>query len=419
MARQRHWRNATEAESQARNVAAAVEFAGLMRETSAGYRRRLARAGMDRPIGADCWNELPVVDKTDFREDPQSWYASGTRRRHITWKATSGSTGEPFLFPHTEESQIAESVANELNLLAVGWEASMRRATVKIEPKQPGGLRGLVRRLTGRREIGFAASKFRSDQVPGIVETLLRERVSYLRGYSSAIYLLADEVQRLGLSCPLRLVTTLGEGLNGRQAAVVEAAFGARVFRDYGATEAMHVGFECPARRGYHVDLARFRVELLKDGVATEPGDIGDVVVTAFRNAAMPLVRYRIGDVARWAPRSDGCACGNNFPLLAQIEGRVSEVITTPAGAIVSVPQIVAILQYGQEHIVHFKVIQKDPRRYEVVWVARHDRASEHLSALNRKLVDNWNGELEFTWRQVDEIPAESSGKRRVLVPLR
>jgi phenylacetate-CoA ligase len=141
-------------------------------------------------------------------------------------------------------------------------------------------------------------------------------------------------------------------------------------------------------RNGYHVDLGRFYVEILRDGQAAAPGEPGDIVVTAFRNAAMPLVRYRIGDVGTWAANSSPCPCGNRYPLMAQVLGRSADVVVTSAGHAINVPLLVVVFEYAQEHIAQFKVIQKARDQFDVLWVARHERASEHIPAVQRELLE-------------------------------
>ena len=397
---------------------AATVFANRMRAESAGYRELLERARIPSPITAATWAGLPILTKTDFRRSSDSWYGTAVRAEEVVWTYTSGSTGEPFKFPLSKASRTAEAAAQELNLLAVGWKPTMGRATIKVQTKAPVGLRKFYRELIGNREIGFSAADFRVQHVPAMVERLRAEQISYLRGYSTSIYLFAQEVLRRGLSCTIPLITTLGESLSPKQAEVVERAFGGRVYRDYGGSEAMHVGFECVERNGYHVDLGRFYVEIIRDGRPAAPGEPGDIVVTAFSNAAMPLVRYRIGDIGSWSANDSPCPCGNRLPLMAEVLGRSADVVVTSTGHVINVPLLVVVFEYAQEHIEQFKVIQQGRDRFDVLWVARHDRAADEIPALQRELAAKCGGGVSFDWHHVAEIPPDKSGKRRILVPL-
>ena len=56
-------------------------------------------------------------------------------------------------------------------------------------------------------------------------------------------------------------------------------------------------------------------------------GQAGEVVITTLQREAMPLVRYRTGDVARILPGP--CACGSPLRRLGPVLGRIER----PVGA--------------------------------------------------------------------------------------
>ena len=61
---------------------------------------------------------------------------------------------------------------------------------------------------------------------------------------------------------------------------------------------------------------------------------MGAVLVTDLLNGAMPLIRYRIGDMAAWA---DGpCPCGRGLPRLERVAGRVTDFLVGADGRLVS-----------------------------------------------------------------------------------
>jgi len=67
-------------------------------------------------------------------------------------------------------------------------------------------------------------------------------------------------------------------------------------------------------------------VEILQDG---RPAITGEVVVTPLTYEAMPLIRYRLGDIATWA---NGCGCGSGLPAFAAVQGRQDDVLTLSSG---------------------------------------------------------------------------------------
>ena len=76
----------------------------------------------------------------------------------------------------------------------------------------------------------------------------------------------------------------------------------------------------------YHVSPEVGIVEIIDSrGKAVEPGVEGEVVCTGLQNVLQPLIRYRLGDCARWAV-NQSCPCGRELPILDGIEGRIEDV---------------------------------------------------------------------------------------------
>jgi phenylacetate-CoA ligase len=398
----------------------AVAYANRMASVIPAYRHYLERAGVTLPIhnSPASWQQLPTLGKADFQKDPPSWANPQMDTQLMRWSSTSGSTGEPYQFVQDDATVIAETVSNELFLKALGWRPSFKEAIFKMKLPPIKGPRRLIRKLMGNLPIGFSAVKFRREHAPEVVAKLRRDRVQYLRGYSSALALLAETAKKRSIRCPIPLITTFGEGLNDYQRKVIEEVFEGKVYRDYGGSEAMHIGFECPARTGYHMDFSRFFVEVLDGDVPVQPGGTGEIVVTCFRNSAMPFVRYRMGDLGTLADPDQPCPCGNTYPRLAAIQGRINDTVFTPGGQTVDSIFFVHTFEFFHKHITWFRVVQKETDLLEIFWVPRHGKAHGFLPDLERKLTERICGQMRILWRSVNEIPRDPSGKRRILVPL-
>lgn len=61
-------------------------------------------------------------------------------------------------------------------------------------------------------------------------------------------------------------------------------------------------------------------------------GKSGEVVGTSLNYAAMPFIRYELGDVVTRGP--ERCACGSPFSTLAVIQGRVVNYFPLPDGRV-------------------------------------------------------------------------------------
>lgn len=106
--------------------------------------------------------------------------------------------------------------------------------------------------------------------------------------------------------------------------------YGCKVFTHYGMTEMGYGGgVECEARNGYHMREADLYFEIV-DPVSGHPvpdGQWGEVVFTTLTRKAMPLIRYRTGDIAAFS--SFPCACGTFLKTMKRVRGRQNNKIQT------------------------------------------------------------------------------------------
>src|SRR3989449_7786139 len=126
---------------------------------------------------------------------------------------------------------------------------------------------------------------------------------------------------------PLKLLVGGGEGITPRTRAELETVWGALLCMTYASTEAATIlGFECTHRSGYHVNEFDFCVEIAD----VDSDGYGEIVLTTVKRRAMPLIRYRTGDVARWL--SKPCPCGLPFRRLSPLRGRLDEQVSCAWG---------------------------------------------------------------------------------------
>ena len=138
---------------------------------------------------------------------------------------------------------------------------------------------------------------------------------------------LTEIARERGRPARMKLLVGGGEGVTPRLRAELERFWEAPLCMTYASTEAATVlGFECPARQGYHINEFDFAIEIDRPDAA----GYGEIVFTTISRTVMPLLRYRTGDIARWLPGR--CACGLPFRRLSAIRGRVDEQVSCAWG---------------------------------------------------------------------------------------
>jgi phenylacetate-CoA ligase len=140
------------------------------------------------------------------------------------------------------------------------------------------------------------------------------------------------------------------------------------------------------------------------------PGEMGAILVTDLLNRAMPLIRYRIGDMGSWA--AGDCPCGRHLPRLERVAGRVTDFLVGCDGRLVSGVFLATYVVAQRPSLGQVQICQDRPGaiRYRLR-PGRDYRADQDLAYLRRETRRHLGAAMEVTAEVVDELPCEASGK--------
>jgi phenylacetate-CoA ligase len=237
-----------------------------------------------------------------------------------------------------------------------------------------------------------------------------------LTGYVGAVLELAQFVQRHGRAIPPpKAVGVTSAPITPGQKQYLSEVFGAPIYDHYQCIEAPMLAGECARRDGLHVFADARWIEILdEDGRPAAPGEPGNVVVTDFRNRVFPLIRYRLGDVARW--RKDACPCGVTFPMLEPVRGRVTDALRFPSGLVVAGEPMCAIFHAWPDAVRQFQVYQAPDYSLTLRCVRGSDPNAE---AIMRHVIEDVRakvrGEVPVRLEVVDQL-RHDRGKQRFIV---
>ncbi len=153
---------------------------------------------------------------------------------------------------------------------------------------------------------------------------LQKESPGVIIGLPVQMLALGEYMAAQGLEIPkVPFFILTGDHVSPVLARRVEERFNARVLSQYGLTETgFGAAMQCPSGSGLHLRYPHLVIEIVdpETGRALPPGSWGEVVVTTLSRQAMPLIRYRTGDISRWL--AGDCACGSPFPRLDRVKSR-------------------------------------------------------------------------------------------------
>ena len=188
------------------------------------------------------------------------------------------------------------------------------------------------------------------------------------------------------------------------------------MFDKYGSREFSGIAYESDGHDGHLIVAENFIVEILKDGRPAKPGELGEVVITDLNNRCMPLIRYRVGDLAIAMDSSVPSPCGRGLPRIGRIEGRAQAIIMGANGNYLPGTFFMHYFKDFDYVVRQFQIIQ-ERLGHMTIKIVRADRFNDQLfgeilEGLRRYVGAEMEIEVEF----VDSIPMVRTGKHQATI---
>jgi phenylacetate-coenzyme A ligase PaaK-like adenylate-forming protein len=295
--------------------------------------RRLREAGVQ--AGADIATlvdlpRLPMTVKSDLWDAYPFGMVGVPADDVVAVHGSSGTGGRPTLVAYTRADLALWARMCARALAAAG----ATRASTVHNAYGYGLFTGGIGFHQGAVELGAAVVPASGGMTPRQV-TLIRDlRPDILACTPSyAIRLgeaLAEAGVRPGEGLALRAGLFGAEPWSRQLRARIEELLGLRALDIYGLSEVIGPGVACEcyqAADGLHVNEDHFLVETV-NGATGEPvpdGTLGELVFSTVTREALPLLRYRTGDVA--SLRRGTCACGRTLVKMSKVAGRRDDML--------------------------------------------------------------------------------------------
>ncbi|MDP6980060.1 MAG: hypothetical protein QF570_15895 [Myxococcota bacterium] len=362
---------------------------------------------------AETLANMPVLEKTTYRQNTEDIIARDIPSRSLRRGMTSGTTGTALRLFYTRETE-AEEYATVWRLreqLGVGLFDPHYTFTGKIVVPVTQTRPPFWRTNRYNNQTLFSLYHMSPENLELYVDKLHETDAVYANGYPSALHLMAREMLTKGTTLTrgqLRAIFTSSESLLSFQRDDIEEAFGARIWDRYGSAE-FAVSMTGCSERNLHVDMEYCIVEV-ETIEETDDWERGQLLVTGLANNATPFIRYRIGDVGTRSKHP--CPCGRPGNVFLDVDGRVEDFVVTPSGRMIG--RMDHIFK-SMEHVEEAQILQTTPEEIEVVFVPgpKFDRVTE--AKLRREIRTRLGDEIGVRLQPVREIVREPNGKFRAV----
>lgn len=366
------------------------------------YRDRLDDHGIDPDDidGVDDIDRLPFTTSAAFAENyPDGLFATdraAVRRIH----ASSGTTGKPKIIGYTDR---------DLDL----WEVVMSRGlgTAGVRPGDTFQNMAGYGLFTGGLGVHDAVERLGATVVPTgtgnttrQIELLVDLETDAIHCIPSYGLYLAETAEELGYDpaeLPVSTVVYGGEATTEPMRAALEERLGATALDNYGLSEIIGPGvaIECAeAQDGLHVWEDHFYPEIVdpETGDPLPEGEEGELVLTTLTKEALPMLRYRTGDITSFRPGT--CECGRPMRRIDNVTGRTDDLLVV-RGTNLYPGEIESALLAFDEVAPHYRIDLRRPETLDTVEITV-ERAREFdgdVADLEARVLDRLGSQLALT----------------------
>lgn len=380
------------------------------------YRELFEQAGV-RPeqikTAADL-RKIPILTKKELRS--RFWDFLPRRLPECRVSRTSGSTGSPICILSGKRSRMFNSAAVIRYRRALGIDFMRGPILTPLKTtNEPYRKDAHWTFLQGVHKTYYINPyKGSQENIEYVVQLLSKLKKPALIGITPAVRAVAYKV-RDGVfpSFRPRAVLTTGESLSGKVRGLLEATFCTKVADIYACNEAGDIAWQCLEGDGYHINADNVIVEIVEGEEPVPAGEVGEVVITNLNRFAMPIIRYKNGDLARLTRQR--CSCGCKLPMIAEILGRTGEDVLLPDGKTMPWNQLKSLMNHPQ--IRQFQLVQSTDGSLTVKYVVEKGVDTKTIENLilyrYRKLLGpSMTVEIE----KVEAIAPASSGKSKLVI---
>ena len=291
------------------------------------YQKKFADIDIEAIKSQEDFEKLPFTNKDELREGYPLGLLAVDEREIVRIHSSSGTTGTPIIIPYTKQDIEDWALMFERCYQMGGITENDR---IQITPGYGLWTAGIGFQL-GAERLGAMTVPMVPGNTDKQLKMMMDLKSTVLCATSSYALLLAEEIARRGIGDKIFLKKGVigSERWGERMRRRIAAELGVELYDIYGLTEIYGPGIamSCEHECGMHYwdDYVYFEVIDPATGELMPDGEVGELVITAFRKQGAPLIRYRTHDLTRIMKGE--CPCGSPYPRIDTLIGRTDDMV--------------------------------------------------------------------------------------------
>lgn len=382
------------------------------------YQKVMRECGIDGidQINAESIKKLPLLTKDIIRANHATLSSSELETIKHNSNTSGGSTGHPVTFLQDDDFNVSTRAVKIIMDDSVGYSVGEKKLLLwgserdLFHGKEPWNVR-LMKSI--KNEYWFNSFMMDHKKYIECIDWIRSNSPRMILAYVESIYELSRVVNKAKqkLDNVSVIMTTAGTLTDGVLKEIMDAFPNATIVNRYGSREVGDIAcFEPSIGKMVVSHMTQFVEVLDEHGNHVEVGETGEVVVTNLVNRVMPLIRYRIGDMAKYGGVIDGKV------VLDAVVGRTSDIFVNEKKQKIH-GEYFTHLFYDLQWVSKFQVVQESVNHINIKIVSESESPIESdIDSIKEKIRLVMGKQTDISFDFVEEISPTASGKYRYTI---
>ncbi|TYB74108.1 phenylacetate--CoA ligase [Bizionia saleffrena] len=274
---------------------------------------------------------LPLTTKEDLQQHNDDFLCV-PKHAIIDYVTTSGTLGDPVTFALTDNDLERLAYNEAISFACAGVKKEdVLQLTTTIDRRFMAGLAYFL----GARKLGAGIIRVGAGSLELQWDSIIKFKPTYLIAVPSFLLKLIEYANVNGIDLKksgVKGAICIGEPLRNQDfsenvlSEKIKASWAIDLFSTYASTEMSTAFSECEMQNGGHHHPELIIIEILDhNNTPVTEGEVGELTITSLGIEAMPLLRFKTGDMV--IAHTEPCSCGRNTMRLGPVVGRKKQMI--------------------------------------------------------------------------------------------
>lgn len=352
--------------------------------------------------------KLPILTKELVRSNFEKLIPDNIVSYPYKKSATGGSTGDPLIY-YLDNKSWSRTNANYIyNWERCGYNYGDKYIALGSTSLFVNKRQSLKHKLYYfiKSKIGLNGINMSQQNCKEYISLIKQNKINYIYGYASSIYLLAKYVLENNMKIKIRACFPTSEILTEHYKSVINKAFDCIIINCYGANDGGVTAF---SHEKDYFEVGYNCIMHIEENIVSKQAQ-GSVLLTDLFNYSMPLINYKVGDEIKIDIEQNKISSYNG-QIFNEIIGRTSDIIILENGATITGPGFTVLFK---DMPVEAYCIRKSGNNTIECDIQKLDGFNSLHETIIESSFRNQMGENSvFKINYVSEIPLSENGKRK------